>query len=354
MSYLPRRFQLLAQVAQRVALHHESHVQQGENAERQEPRGQHAARKLGPARLQHDRHGMERRKHVDAQVDEGHLEHPADAEDSGVAGAHRGIGDGAPQQQVADVEEEEKQGQGQSRVPRPPRPPDWLSPDRSGRQHDDAEDRAHLGRCRREPVEPRVLREEVKDAREADEDHRRFGPDGRRHVEVEDLLREALCLFDGRVGQRPYVDAREQHEADSGEPASHLQHSHSFTVAGKRNTASVTKTMSYTASMLSQPTISFKGRPANRRPVASTAQLSGGIMNGNSNTGSSSSAKRVRVVIALNSVPTATNPIVASAISARSGPRYGSTRTLKNSASKGTPISSTPATKTRFAISLPR
>src|SRR5437773_3037367 len=52
--------------------------------------------------------------------------------------------------------------------------------------------------------------------------------------------------------------------------------------------------------MLSQPTISRNGRPANRRPVASTAQLSGGIMNGNSNTGSSSSAKRVRVVIALN------------------------------------------------------
>src|SRR5947208_3255498 len=43
--------------------------------------------------------------------------------------------------------------------------------------------------------------------------------------------------------------------------------------------------------MLSQPPISLKGRPASRRPVASTAQLSGGIMNGNNNTGSSSSAK---------------------------------------------------------------
>ena len=44
-------------------------------------------------------------------------------------------------------------------------------------------------------------------------------------------------------------------------------------------------------------------------------------MNGSKSTGSSSSAKRVRTVIALNSVPTATNPTVASAISAMSGTR---------------------------------
>ncbi len=44
-------------------------------------------------------------------------------------------------------------------------------------------------------------------------------------------------------------------------------------------------------------------------------------MNGNNSTGSNSSAKRVRTVIALKSVPTATKPIVASAISALSGHR---------------------------------
>ena len=88
--------------------------------------------------------------------------------------------------------------------------------------------------------------------------------------------------------------------------------------------------------------------------MACTAHTSGGIRNGKSSTGSISSAKRVRITMALNSVPTAMNPTVASAITPTSGSRTRQIGTSKNSANKNRPIVSTAATKTRFAASLPR
>src|SRR5437867_6919813 len=78
------------------------------------------------------------------------------------------------------------------------------------------------------------------------------------------------------------------------------------------------------------------------------------MKNGRSSTGSISSAKRARTTIALNRVPTATKPTVASAITATSGARIRHTGTSKNSTNSGRPTPSTTATNIRLASSLPR
>src|SRR5437667_9031254 len=78
------------------------------------------------------------------------------------------------------------------------------------------------------------------------------------------------------------------------------------------------------------------------------------MKNGSSSTGSISSAKRVRITIALNRVPTATNPTVARAITATSGARTGQMGTSKNSTKRGKATHSTTATNIRLATSLPR
>src|SRR2546430_2683360 len=75
-----------ARERQRVALGHESHIQQRERRQRKEPRGQHTVRQRRRARLQDDGLGMQRAEQKDAQVDEGHQAHPADAQHGGVAG----------------------------------------------------------------------------------------------------------------------------------------------------------------------------------------------------------------------------------------------------------------------------
>src|SRR4051812_42721681 len=77
-------------------------------------------------------------------------------------------------------------------------------------------------------------------------------------------------------------------------------------------------------------------------------------MNGNSSTGSSSSANRVRTAIALKMVPTATKPMVASAMTASSPGRIDQTLTLKNRVKSGSVTSSTAPTNARLASSFPK
>src|SRR5439155_1127160 len=107
-------------------------------------------------------------------------------------------------------------------------------------------------------------------------------------------------------------------------------------------------------SNLKYPTASLKGRPPSSCAVICTAPMSGGTRNGSRITTSSSSANRVRITRALNSVPTATNPSVASAMTPTSGTSTRPTGTSKNRTNSGNPTPSTTATKTRFAISLPQ
>src|SRR5688572_14090276 len=82
--------------------------------------------------------------------------------------------------------------------------------------------------------------------------------------------------------------------------------------------------------------------------------MSGGIMNGSSSTGSISSANRVRTVMALKRVPTATNPTVASTLVIAIPPSTGPTGALKKTTNSGSVTASTVKTNARFASSLPR
>src|SRR5439155_1207091 len=80
--------------------------------------------------------------------------------------------------------------------------------------------------------------------------------------------------------------------------------------------------------------------------VICTAPMSGGTRNGSRITTSSSSANRVRITRALKSVPTATNPSVASAMRPMSGTSTGPTGTSKNRTNSGSPTASTTSTNT--------
>src|SRR6267143_1104467 len=341
-------------VPHRVALRHEPHVQQRERHQRKEPRDQHAARQRRRARLHDDGLGMQRAEQKHAQVDERHETQSADAEHGGVAGAEPRIPHGPPNQQIAHVQEEEEQRGRQPGIPGPPRPPNRLAPDRAGREHDDREHRTHLRRRRCEPVQPRILQKQVKDPGQTYEDHRRFRPQRGRYVQIEDLLGGSLQSLHRRERQGPNVHAGEAHQTDHCDPATLVRQAHSSTVKRNRKLASDTNTMSYAASNLRYPTDSLKGRPPSNRAVTCTAPMSGGTRNGKRITTRSSSANRVRITSALKSVPTATNPSVASAITPTSGANTRPTGTSKNSTNNGRAKASTTATNTRFDTSLPQ
>src|SRR5438552_1110443 len=314
-----------------VALRHEPHVQQRERRERKEPRRQHAARQRRRARLHDNGLGMQRAEQEDAQMDEGHETQSADTEHGGVAGAEPRIPHGPPHQQISHVQEEEEQRGRQPGIPGPPRPPNRLSPDRAGREHDGRKHRTHLRRRRGEPVQPRIFEEQV-----------------------EDLLGRSLQPLHRRERQRPNVHAGEAHQPDQRDPATFVRQAHSSTVKRNRKLASDTNTMSYAASSLRYPTDSLNGRPPRSRAVTCTAPMSGGTRNGSRITTRSSSANRVRITRALNSVPTATNPSVARAMTPMSGTSTRPTGKQKNRTDSGSPTPSTTATNTRFAISLPQ
>src|SRR5437879_2207432 len=78
------------------------------------------------------------------------------------------------------------------------------------------------------------------------------------------------------------------------------------------------------------------------------------MRNGSSRTGNISSAKRVRMTIALNNVPTATKPTVARTMTATIGSSACPMGTSKNSTNSGSPTASTTATNARLASSFPQ
>ena len=96
----------------------------------------------------------------------------------------------------------------------------------------------------REAVETGILQKQIEDARNADDDHRRLGPDRGRDMQIVDLLRESLQSFHGCVDERTHVHAREQEQGYRGDPAPGAQQPHSFTVAGKSSSETTTNTMS--------------------------------------------------------------------------------------------------------------
>src|SRR5574341_221985 len=279
---------------------------------------------------------------------------PADAHHRGIPRPEPRLGNRAAQQQVPEEEKEHEEREGEPGVPGPPGPPDRLGPDRTGGEHHARKRRADLGRGFAEPVEPLVLEEQVQDAGDPDQPHGQHGRPRRGHVDVENLLGRTLVELQGGEGQRPHVHTGEQDQSHERYHTALLRQGHSSTVEGKRRVPSVTNTISYAASNLSHAPTSLKGRPPMSFAVTCTAPTSGVTRNGSSSTRSRSSANRVRITIALNRVPTATKPTVASAITATSGSRTRPTGTLKNRTNSGRPTPSIPATNARLARSFPQ
>src|SRR5690348_3773735 len=337
-----------------IALRHESDVQHGKRQEGKEERREHLARERGRARFEDDRLRVKGPEQVDGEMNERDQRRSKDPQDRRVPGPRARFGDGSPQEQIPYKEEEEKQRAGEPRVPGPPGAPDRLRPERSRGQHHARERRPHFGRCGGEPVVPVVLHQQVQNARKTDQAEREHRRPRGGHVDVENLLCPTLQALHGREPDGAHIHDPQEQEPQQGDPPASGLEGHSSTVAGKRSPARDTNTMSYARSNLSHPETSLKGRPARSREVTWTAPTSGGIRNGRSNTGSMSSANRTRITSADNSVPTATNPTVATAISAASGRRTWRIGTLKKSAKSGSPTASTSPTKTRFANSFPR
>ena len=91
-----------------------------------------------------------------------------------------------------------------------------------------------------------------------------------------------------------------------------------------------------------------------KKAVALAARITGGRRNGSSSSGSMSSANRVRTVMAAKTVPTATNPRVASTAVTRIQPSAPRRSTPKNSTKSGSATASTTNTNPRLARYFPR
>src|SRR5256885_2115870 len=76
-----------------------------------------------------------------------------DGEHGGEARTRRAVVDGAAEQLVAEDQEPDEERRREARVPRPPRTPDRLPPERPGQQHHGREGETHLSGALSHPVE---------------------------------------------------------------------------------------------------------------------------------------------------------------------------------------------------------
>ena len=151
-----------------------------------------------------------------------------DREDRRVAGLPLAVRDRVAQRVVGRVEEEDDQEADQRRlVPDPPLPPRRLRPDRAGDQHRDAEDDRRVDRDVGAGVVDRVAAAEVADRVDAADDEAAEGDDRERHVQVEDLLDEALVGLVRRVEE----DEREAGPDQQGREQSECPQVDAFIVA---------------------------------------------------------------------------------------------------------------------------
>ena len=185
---------------------------------------------------------MERAEQHSAQVNERNEHQAANPQHRRVPGPQTRLGDRAPHQLIADIEEQEKESQRESRVPGPPRSPNWLPPDRPRRQDHPSEHGPHFRGRGGEAIEAGIFQEQIEDARHADQDHGHLRPYGGRHVDVEDLLRQALHALLRCEREGAHVHARQKNQAHQGHPPAALRKGHSFTVVGNSMVASVRNT----------------------------------------------------------------------------------------------------------------
>ncbi len=143
-------------------------------------------------------------------------------------GAHLRSGREIPQQQIANVDQPEDEGRGETLVPRPPNAPGVAGPKRAGDQSDEAKDDSHLGGRDRHGVGAQsqrwalVARGQIhyRADQVCAEAERGHNPGG--NVVVEDALDVEHRLVGGhRHGDMEAVD--EEAEGDDGEdPAEEL------------------------------------------------------------------------------------------------------------------------------------
>ena len=98
-------------------------------------------------------------------------------------------------------------------------PPARLGPDRAGDQHADAEDQAEVDGHVGAQVVAGVAGAQVLDGHDAAEDEPAQRHDGQRHVDVEDLLHEALVGVHGRVEEGQAEARRERDGRQEGQGA---------------------------------------------------------------------------------------------------------------------------------------
>ena len=123
-----------------------------------------------------------------------------DREHAGVARLALGVLDREAQRLVGGEQQQHDQERDQRRlVPHPPVAPGRLGPDRAGDQAADAEDQRHVDRHVGAHVPAAVAGAQVADGQHAAEDEPAQRDDRQRHVDVEDLLHEALVGVQRRV-----------------------------------------------------------------------------------------------------------------------------------------------------------
>ena len=129
------------------------------------------------------------------------------------------LGDREAERVVGAVQEEDDQEADQGRLPPlPPDPPLGAGPDRPGDEHRDAEDHRHVDRHVGAGVVDGVAASQMADRVDPGDDETDQGDDGERHVQVEDLLDEALAV-ERRVEKGKREAGAEDEGAHEGECA---------------------------------------------------------------------------------------------------------------------------------------
>src|SRR5258708_29032044 len=170
---------------------------------------------------------------------------------------------------------------------------------------------------------------------QSDDAECQIAAEDRCQVQIVDLLRGSLRRLDRCEVDRADVHEDDGHHGQTKYPVNNGARRrcwpggirrHSSIVWGKANVHAVRNTRSNAMSILSQGSDSLNGRPASSRCVVIPAAMTIGMKNGRLNIGKSNSASRVFTAIDANSVPTATNPTVASAVIANSTGRASTGR----------------------------
>ena len=185
---------------------HGGEMQRQEQQRERDRHDQERHREVGmnrrPVEPQHRRRLMQRVPPFDRIFDDRNIDGADQCQDRDRARGARGILDGAPERDHAEIHQEQHEDRGQPRVPHPIGAPHRPAPERAGDQADQreggADRRGGLGGDVGERMPPHQ-RAERGDAHHRPAEHRE---PGRRHVDEHDLDRRALLIIVGR-SQRP-------------------------------------------------------------------------------------------------------------------------------------------------------